>query len=175
MGILTATAVHALRTRRQYRDGAGLFLQVQLDAFAARAQFATVQTINARSRSWSRGRRLAMDFALRAVRRAYAIIEQNGPENVGVIIQGKLLANDKLADAGLNAQVKAHRAEQQQQQAAARWTTTSCCVCSHAARTASIWQSCPTTSAFSCASAEGSPPDSAEDPAAAWTLLPLMA
>jgi hypothetical protein len=52
------------------------------------------------------GRRLTADFAPKAIRRACATIAEHGPDGVGVIVQGKLLRDDTIAEAGLVAQVK---------------------------------------------------------------------
>jgi hypothetical protein len=55
------------------------------------------------------GRTLAADFSPKAIRRAYATIREHGPEGVAVIVQGKLLRDDTIAEAGLVAQVKQPR------------------------------------------------------------------
>jgi hypothetical protein len=53
------------------------------------------------------GRRLTADFPPRAVRRALATITEHGSDGVTCLIQGKLLADNSIGDAGLLAQPKA--------------------------------------------------------------------
>jgi hypothetical protein len=57
------------------------------------------------------GRRLRCTFAAKAVRKALATLKQNEPENVVCIVQGKLLRNDEISEAGLVAQVKQPKPE----------------------------------------------------------------
>jgi hypothetical protein len=57
------------------------------------------------------GRRIAADIATKAVRKAVAAIAEHGAEGVALLLQGNLLADDVLADAGLMAQVKVPKAE----------------------------------------------------------------
>jgi hypothetical protein len=58
------------------------------------------------------GRRLTMDFAAKAVRKCCSMIEEHGADGVAVLIQGKLMKNDVVAEAGLVAQVKAKKLEE---------------------------------------------------------------
>jgi hypothetical protein len=53
------------------------------------------------------GRRLTADFAPRAVRRALTSIEEYGTDGVACLIQGKLMPDNSIGDAGLVAQQKA--------------------------------------------------------------------
>jgi hypothetical protein len=48
---------------------------------------------------------LEADFAAKSVRKALSLIDENGPEGVAVIIQGKLVSG-VITEAGLVAQVK---------------------------------------------------------------------
>jgi hypothetical protein len=52
------------------------------------------------------GRRLRCIFAAKSVRKCMALLHAQGPGNVAVIVQGKLMRDDTLAEAGLVAQVK---------------------------------------------------------------------
>ena len=56
------------------------------------------------------GRRLRCNFAAKSVRvrKALATLQHEGPGNVAVIIQGKLMRDDTIAEAGLIAQPRAH-------------------------------------------------------------------
>ena len=54
-------------------------------------------------------RRLTGQFNAKSLRKAVATIAEHGPENVAVILQGKLEAGDVLAEAGIMAQVKQPR------------------------------------------------------------------
>ena len=51
-------------------------------------------------------RTVTVDIASKSVRKAQATIAENGAAGVAVIIQGKLVAGDVLAEAGLVAQAK---------------------------------------------------------------------
>jgi hypothetical protein len=53
------------------------------------------------------GRKLCADFAPKAVRKTLAAIREHGAEGVAVLIQGRLMADNTVADAGLVAQPKA--------------------------------------------------------------------
>jgi hypothetical protein len=53
------------------------------------------------------GRKLRTSFAAKSVRKALATLQANGPENVAVIIQGKLMRSDEISEAGLVAQLRA--------------------------------------------------------------------
>jgi hypothetical protein len=57
------------------------------------------------------GRKLRADVAAKSVRKSLALLQQHGPEDVAVIIQGKLLRDDTIMEAGLVAQVKAPKPE----------------------------------------------------------------
>jgi hypothetical protein len=57
------------------------------------------------------GRRLRCTFAAKSVRKCLATLHQHGPENVAVIIQGTLMRDDTIAEAGLVVQVKVPKAE----------------------------------------------------------------
>jgi hypothetical protein len=57
------------------------------------------------------GRKLRTDFSAKSVRKALATLQHAGPENVAVIVQGKLMRDDTIAEAGLVAQVKAPKPE----------------------------------------------------------------
>jgi hypothetical protein len=57
------------------------------------------------------GWRLRTDFSARSLRRALATLHHNGVENVAVIIQGKLMRDGTISEAGLVAQVKARKPE----------------------------------------------------------------
>jgi len=57
------------------------------------------------------GRKLRCEFSAKSVRKALATLHHNGPENVAVIVQGKLLRDDTIAEAGLMAQVKMPKSE----------------------------------------------------------------
>jgi hypothetical protein len=57
------------------------------------------------------GRKLCCDFSAKSVRKALATLQHAGPENVVVIVQGKLLADSTIAEAGLVAQLRAPRPE----------------------------------------------------------------
>jgi UDP-N-acetylmuramate-alanine ligase len=52
------------------------------------------------------GRSLRADFAPRAVRRALAALQEHGAESVSVLIQGRLMGDNSIADCGLVAQPK---------------------------------------------------------------------
>ena|SRR5690348_8177126 len=52
------------------------------------------------------GRTLTADLNAKSVRKAIATIKEAGAENVACILQGKLEANDVLAEAGLAVQLK---------------------------------------------------------------------
>lgn len=52
------------------------------------------------------GRTVTADVAGKALRRAQAAIREHGADGVAILIQGKLEADDKIADAGLVAQPK---------------------------------------------------------------------
>jgi len=51
-------------------------------------------------------RTVTADIATKSLRRAQKAITDTGTENVAVIVQGALVAGDKIADAGLSAQPK---------------------------------------------------------------------
>jgi hypothetical protein len=55
------------------------------------------------------GRHLRTTFAAKSVRKCLATLQGSGPENVSVIVQGKLTRDDTIAEAGLVAQVRAPR------------------------------------------------------------------
>jgi hypothetical protein len=65
------------------------------------------------------GRRLRCTFATKGVRKALATLQHEGPGNIAVIIQGKLMRDDTIAEAGLMAQVKAPKPEPETPVAAA--------------------------------------------------------
>lgn len=50
------------------------------------------------------GRVVSADLNAKSLRKVIATIRENGPENVAVILQGKLGANDEILEAGLSAQ-----------------------------------------------------------------------
>ncbi len=50
------------------------------------------------------GRTLRCDFAAKAVRKTLGMIRAHGPSGVAVIVVGKLMANNEIAEAGLVAQ-----------------------------------------------------------------------
>ncbi len=52
------------------------------------------------------GRTVVADLNAKSVRKAVAAIRAAGPDNVACILQGKLDANDQLAEAGLSIQLK---------------------------------------------------------------------
>jgi hypothetical protein len=52
------------------------------------------------------GRRLTADFPPRAIRKALATIAEHGADGVACLIQGRLLADSAIADAGLSVQPK---------------------------------------------------------------------
>jgi hypothetical protein len=58
------------------------------------------------------GRTVVADLNAKSVRKAIATINAAGPERVACILQGKLEANDVLAEAGLSAQLKVSQAPQ---------------------------------------------------------------
>jgi hypothetical protein len=47
------------------------------------------------------------DIATKSVRKAKAVITEHGVQGIALILQGKLVAGDQIAEAGLVAQVKA--------------------------------------------------------------------
>jgi hypothetical protein len=53
------------------------------------------------------GRIVTADIAARSLRKAQATIHEHGPAGVAVILQGKLVVGDQLAEAALAAQAKA--------------------------------------------------------------------
>jgi hypothetical protein len=55
------------------------------------------------------GRTVTAEVNAKSLRRAVTAINAAGPENVAVIIQGKLEANNVLAEAGIAAQPKAQK------------------------------------------------------------------
>jgi hypothetical protein len=57
------------------------------------------------------GWRLRTDFTAKSVRRALATLHHHGVENVAVIIQGKLMRDGTISEAGLVAQPKVPKAE----------------------------------------------------------------
>jgi len=57
------------------------------------------------------GRKLRTNFSAKSVRKALATLHHNGPEAVVVIIQGKLLRDDTIGEAGLVAQLRAPKPE----------------------------------------------------------------
>ena len=52
------------------------------------------------------GRVVTADLNAKSVRKAIATIREAGPDNVACILQGKLLADNSIAEAGLAAQLK---------------------------------------------------------------------
>jgi hypothetical protein len=54
---------------------------------------------------------LSADIAAKSLRRAQATIREVGADGVAVLLQGNLVANDVVADAGLSAQPKAPKKE----------------------------------------------------------------
>ena len=52
-------------------------------------------------------RRLVADIAAKSIRKAQAAISEHGADEVAVILQGVLLADDGVSEAGLSAQPKA--------------------------------------------------------------------
>ena len=56
------------------------------------------------------GRTVVADLNAKSVRKAIATIRANGPEACAVVLQGRLAADNTLADAGLSVQLK-NRAE----------------------------------------------------------------
>jgi hypothetical protein len=79
-----------------------------LDAAQVRAAIRPVQDVAARIPFSINvdGRRLTADFAPKAVRKCFAMIEEHGAEGCAVLIQGKLMPGDTIAEAGLVAQPK---------------------------------------------------------------------
>jgi hypothetical protein len=57
------------------------------------------------------GWRLRAEFSAKSVRRCLTTLQQNGPEGVAVLVQGKLLRDGTIAEAGLVAQLKAPKPE----------------------------------------------------------------
>jgi len=53
------------------------------------------------------GRRLTAEFAPKAVRKVLSVLAEHGADGVAVLIQGRLMADNSIADAGLVAQPKA--------------------------------------------------------------------
>ena len=51
-------------------------------------------------------REVTADIAAKAIRKAQATIAESGPDQTVCFVQGKLVAGDILAEAGLVAQVK---------------------------------------------------------------------
>lgn len=60
------------------------------------------------------GRTVRCDFAPKAIRKALGLIRAHGPEGVAVIIQGKLVAGDRITEAGLVAQPKTPKPAEQE-------------------------------------------------------------
>ena len=56
------------------------------------------------------GRKLRFDMASKAIRKALATLAEHSPDRVAVIVQGRLMTDDVVAEAGLVAQAKAPRA-----------------------------------------------------------------
>jgi hypothetical protein len=57
------------------------------------------------------GRRLRCNFAAKSVRNCLVTLHEHGPANVAVSVQGKLMRDDTIAEAGLVAQVKVPKPE----------------------------------------------------------------
>jgi hypothetical protein len=76
-------------------------------------EVASIPTPDGKPRSIVRisvaGRIVSADLNAKSVRKVIATIRENGPENIAVILQGKLTANDEIAEAGLTAQVKINK------------------------------------------------------------------
>ena len=85
-----------------------LKITLVLDPAQVAAQLAPLQRIERRiDLTFAvEGRTLRADFAPRAVRRCYAMIEEHGVDGVAMLVQGKLLRDDTIGDAGLVAQIK---------------------------------------------------------------------
>jgi hypothetical protein len=52
------------------------------------------------------GRTLTADLATKAIRKAVKTLQESGQENVVLLLQGALVAGDRVEEAGLTAQVK---------------------------------------------------------------------
>jgi UDP-N-acetylmuramate-alanine ligase len=89
-------------------------LVVVLDTAAVRSALAQLQRVERRIplAFAVAGRTLTADFAPKSIRRCFATIDEHGAGNVAVILQGKLLANNSVAEAGLVAQLKIRKPEQ---------------------------------------------------------------
>jgi hypothetical protein len=57
------------------------------------------------------GRKLSCEFAPKALRKAFNMIDQHGIDAINVMIQGKLLARDQIGEAGLVATIRAKKLE----------------------------------------------------------------
>jgi hypothetical protein len=57
------------------------------------------------------GRRLTADFPPRAVRKVLATIAEHGVDGIACMVQGRLLGDNSIGDAGLSAQPKAKTAQ----------------------------------------------------------------
>jgi hypothetical protein len=57
------------------------------------------------------GRRLHCDLSAKSCRKALAMLQHNAPDAVAVLVQGKLMRSDEIAEAGLVAQVKQPKPE----------------------------------------------------------------
>jgi hypothetical protein len=55
---------------------------------------------------------LSVDVATKSLRKAQAAIAEHGADNIVVVLQGALIANDTVAEAGISAQVKGAKKEQ---------------------------------------------------------------
>ena len=58
---------------------------------------------------WLSDRSVAADLASKSVRKAIAAVQEYGPDGCAAIIQGKLIAGDRIIEAGLVVQQKAPR------------------------------------------------------------------
>jgi hypothetical protein len=80
---------------------------------------ASVQTIEAPEGGRARtpltvrlpDRTITTDLASKSIRKAQAIIDEHGAEGTAVILQGKLLAGDVLAECGIVAQPRVKKPE----------------------------------------------------------------
>lgn len=58
-------------------------------------------------------RRLVADIAAKSIRKAQATISEHGADGVAVILQGVLLGDDSISEAGLSAQPKARAGKEE--------------------------------------------------------------
>jgi len=55
-----------------------------------------------------RDRPLTAEIAAKSLRKAQTAIRETGADNIALVLQGHLVAGDRVAEAGLAAQPKAH-------------------------------------------------------------------